>query len=96
MGQSRVLKSWPTTSSFCRHSQQNDEIRRQSSERFSIYRRCKVEDIDLPLESGSLEDVPLDEVSHCVPIYLVHIAYPRRDHGCRICQTTTWMTTGLS
>lgn len=46
-----------------RGSEQNDEIRRQSSERFAIYRRCKVEDIDLPLESGSLADVPLDEVS---------------------------------
>jgi structural maintenance of chromosome 1 len=43
--------------------EQNDEIRRQSSERFSIYRRCKVEDIELPLESGSLKNVPLEEVS---------------------------------
>jgi hypothetical protein len=45
--------------------EQNDEIRRQSSERFSIYRRCKVEDIELPLESGSLKNVPLEEVSCC-------------------------------
>ena len=96
MGQSRFLKSWPTASLSFRHPQQNDEIRRQSSERFSIYRRCKVEDIDLPLESGSLEDVPLDEVSRRVPICLAHIAYPRGDHECRIYQTMTWMTMELS
>jgi len=41
---------------------QNDEIRRQSSERFTIYRRCKVEDIELPLSTGSLAQVPLEEV----------------------------------
>lgn len=38
-----------------------DEIQRQSSERFAIYRRCKVEDISLPLAKGSLTKVPLEE-----------------------------------
>ena len=41
---------------------QNDEIEKCASERFSIYRRCKVEDIDLPLISGNLDSVPMEEV----------------------------------
>jgi structural maintenance of chromosome 1 len=42
-------------------SAKNDEIERLASERFAIYRRCKLEEIDLPLESGSFENVPIDE-----------------------------------
>lgn len=41
---------------------QNDEIERLSSERFAVYRRCKLEEIDLPLSEGSLEDIPIEEV----------------------------------
>jgi structural maintenance of chromosome 1 len=41
---------------------QNDEIERLAAERFSLYRRCKLEDIDLPLEKGSLDDIPIEEV----------------------------------
>lgn len=41
---------------------QNDEIEKLSSERFALYRRCKLEDIDLPLSVGSLDDVPIEEV----------------------------------
>lgn len=37
------------------------EIERLSGERFSVLRRCKLEAIDLPLESGSLEALPLEE-----------------------------------
>lgn len=29
-----------------------------------MYRRCKLEELELPLESGSLDNVPIDEVSH--------------------------------
>lgn len=43
--------------------EQNDEIERLSSERFAIYRRCKMEEIDLPLSKGSLDDIPIEEVS---------------------------------
>lgn len=32
------------------------------SERSSIFRRCKLEQIDLPMEKGSLDDVSLDDV----------------------------------
>ncbi|BGP16097.1 hypothetical protein JCM10213_007524 [Rhodosporidiobolus nylandii] len=39
----------------------NDEIERLASERFSLYRRCKLEDIDLPLAKGSLDKVPMGE-----------------------------------
>ncbi|GAA5883506.1 hypothetical protein JCM16303_005451 [Sporobolomyces ruberrimus] len=41
----------------------NDEIEKLSSERFTIYRRCKMEEIDLPLAKGSLEDIPIEEAA---------------------------------
>lgn len=41
--------------------EQNDEIERLASERFNIYRRCKLEDIDLPLRAGDISSVPIDE-----------------------------------
>ncbi|GAA6023631.1 hypothetical protein JCM11491_006180 [Sporobolomyces phaffii] len=41
----------------------NDEIERLSSERFAIYRRCKMEEIDLPLVKGSLDDIPIEEAA---------------------------------
>ncbi|BGP07989.1 Structural maintenance of chromosomes protein 1 [Rhodotorula toruloides] len=41
----------------------NDEIERLSSERFSIYRRCKLEEIDLPLSKGKLDDIPIEEAA---------------------------------
>ena len=47
---------------------QNDELERLSSDRFSVYRRCKFEEIDLPMSKGSLDDVPIDEVSSCVQV----------------------------
>lgn len=40
----------------------NDSIEKLASERFTIYKRCKLEEIDLPLKKGSLDSVPLDEV----------------------------------
>ncbi|KDQ14832.1 hypothetical protein BOTBODRAFT_187573 [Botryobasidium botryosum FD-172 SS1] len=39
----------------------NDEIERLASERFVIYRKCKLEEIDLPLESGNISSVPMEE-----------------------------------
>nr|XP_019042266.1 cohesin complex subunit psm1 [Kwoniella bestiolae CBS 10118]OCF21196.1 cohesin complex subunit psm1 [Kwoniella bestiolae CBS 10118] len=38
----------------------NDEIVRSGSERHAIYRRCRLEEIDLPLIRGSLAKVPLE------------------------------------
>ncbi|TIB40096.1 hypothetical protein E3P86_00824 [Wallemia ichthyophaga] len=38
----------------------NDNIRMLASERFSIYRKCKVDELPLDLVAGSLDDVPLD------------------------------------
>jgi len=40
----------------------NDDIERLASERFAVYRRCKLEEIELPLKSGFLTEVPLEEV----------------------------------
>ena len=39
----------------------NDNIEKYASERFAIYRRCKLEEIDLPLEKGKLDRVPVEE-----------------------------------
>ncbi|ORY27190.1 hypothetical protein BCR39DRAFT_538898 [Naematelia encephala] len=39
----------------------NDEIERSSSDRYAIYRRCRLEEIDLPLLSGSLDAIPIEE-----------------------------------
>ena len=36
-----------------------DTIEKLAAERTSIYRRCRLEDIELPLEKGSLEKVPI-------------------------------------
>ncbi|BGP39995.1 Structural maintenance of chromosomes protein 1 [Rhodotorula kratochvilovae] len=41
----------------------NDEIERLSSERFTLYRRCKLEEIDLPLNKGKLDDIPIEEAA---------------------------------
>lgn len=41
----------------------NDEIEKSASDRHAIYRRCRLEEIDLPLVAGSLDKVPLEEVS---------------------------------
>ena len=40
----------------------NDSIEKLVSERFGIYRRCKLEEINLPLKQGSLNNVPAEEV----------------------------------
>ncbi|KAN0065181.1 Structural maintenance of chromosomes protein 1 [Thecaphora frezii] len=39
----------------------NDEIEKLGSERTGIYRRCRLEEIQLPLVEGSLSKVPLEE-----------------------------------
>lgn len=41
----------------------NDDIEKSASGRHAIYRRCRLEDIDLPLKSGRLDKVPIEEVS---------------------------------
>lgn len=40
----------------------NDLIEKHASDRFGIYRRCTLEEIDLPLLKGSLDRVPAEEV----------------------------------
>jgi len=40
----------------------NDEIEKSDSDRHAIYRRCRLEEIDLPLVSGRLDKVPIEEV----------------------------------
>ncbi|KAG8897606.1 Structural maintenance of chromosomes protein 1 [Tulasnella sp. 408] len=39
----------------------NDEIEKAASERFSIYRKCKLEEIALPVVRGNLNKVPMEE-----------------------------------
>ncbi|KAF8680490.1 Structural maintenance of chromosomes protein [Rhizoctonia solani] len=38
----------------------NDSIEKAAAERLTIYRRCILEEINLPLESGSLKSIPLE------------------------------------
>ncbi|KIJ34279.1 hypothetical protein M422DRAFT_233481 [Sphaerobolus stellatus SS14] len=40
----------------------NDEIEKLASERAGIYRKCRLEEIDLPLEDGNLDNVPMEGV----------------------------------
>lgn len=41
---------------------QNDQIEALSMERTSLYRKCRLEEINLPLKSGNLRNVPMEEV----------------------------------
>ena len=41
---------------------QNDQIEALSMERTSLYRKCRLEEIDLPLKRGNLRNVPMEEV----------------------------------
>lgn len=43
-------------------AQLNDMIEKLSSERYSIFKKCSLDEIDLPLKSGSLERLPAEEV----------------------------------
>ena len=40
-----------------------DQIERAATNRLDIFKRCKLEEIDLPLLEGDLADVPADAVS---------------------------------
>ncbi|KAG7094864.1 hypothetical protein E1B28_005672 [Marasmius oreades] len=42
-------------------SVRNDEIEKLALERSSIYRKCRLEEIQLPLLSGNLKNVPMEE-----------------------------------
>jgi structural maintenance of chromosome 1 len=44
----------------------NDEIEKSASDRHAIYRKCRMDEIELPLVSGSMDKVPLVEVSRRV------------------------------
>lgn len=48
-------------------AERNDDIEQLGSNRHAIYRRCRLEEIDLPLLSGDLSRVPLDEVGTSIP-----------------------------
>lgn len=39
----------------------SDQISKLASERFHLYRKCKLEDVELPLRKGTLAKVPVDE-----------------------------------
>ena len=45
----------------------NDEIEKLALDRSSIYRKCRLEEIRLPLKEGNLKNVPMEEVCvHCL------------------------------
>lgn len=44
----------------------NTSIEKLASQRMDIYKRCKLEEINLPFEVGSLNDVPDEEVRSAV------------------------------
>ena len=41
---------------------QNDEIEKLGLERSAIYRKCRLDEIKLPLVAGNLKNVPMEEV----------------------------------
>lgn len=41
---------------------QNDQIEALSMERASLYKKCRLEEINLPLKRGNLRNVPMEEV----------------------------------
>ena len=47
---------------------QNDEIEKLALERSALYRRCRLEDIRLPLLKGNLKYVPMEEVKSPVQV----------------------------
>jgi len=48
---------------------QNDEIEKLSLERSALYRKCRLEEIELPLLEGDLRNVPMEEVRlSCNPL----------------------------
>ena len=52
---------------------QNDEIEKLGLERSSIYRKCRLDEIRLPLVAGNLKNVPMEEV--CIPALATRL-YP--------------------
>jgi structural maintenance of chromosome 1 len=46
---------------------QNDEIEKLALERSSVYRKCRLEEIKLPLLEGNLKNVPMEEVCIFIP-----------------------------
>lgn len=51
----------------------NTEIEKSSSDRHAIYRRCRLEEIDLPIVSGRLDRVPIEEVGQDLQLELTRI-----------------------
>jgi hypothetical protein len=49
---------------------QNDEIEKLALERSSLYRKCRLEEIKLPLLEGNLRNVPIEEVTHLLFLFL--------------------------
>ncbi|CAG8591189.1 9826_t:CDS:10 [Paraglomus occultum] len=44
-------------------SNREADVKKCSTDQFFIFRKCKLEDIDIPLLSGSLENIPLEDSS---------------------------------
>lgn len=49
---------------------QNDEIEKLGLERSSIYRKCRLDEIRLPLFEGNLKNVPMEEVRYPLLVLL--------------------------
>lgn len=47
---------------------QNDEIEKLALERSASYRKCRLEDVRLPLLRGNLKNVPMEEVKSLIRV----------------------------
>lgn len=52
---------------------QNDEIEKLALERSSLYRKCRLEEIKLPLLEGNLRNIPIEEVNILYCAFHFHV-----------------------
>ncbi|KAA1474997.1 hypothetical protein DENSPDRAFT_401153 [Dentipellis sp. KUC8613] len=75
----------------------NDEIEKLGLERSGLYRKCRLEEIDLPLVTGDLREVPMEEVSRSlITNYGVVPTYMRRIFATKLLWMSTKMKTRLN
>jgi structural maintenance of chromosome 1 len=67
---------WRTLESFSDVALQNDEIEKLALERSALYRKCRLEEIQLPLLEGDLRHVPMEEV-RCLFYSLLDVGVKR-------------------
>lgn len=65
-------------------AERNDEIAQLDAERTSLYRRCRLDAMDLPLLHGDLSAVPLDDDGHAPPAPRGWDVQATRDYGVQV------------